>query len=69
MKKPNHLPGVLDRSQPLIHQRAHETQPFNTVIKLPIALDIGICRQSVEVLNQILADTITLRDTSVWRIR
>ena len=53
---------VLDRSQPLIHQRAHETQPFNTVVKLPIALDIEVCRKSIELLNQILADTITLRD-------
>ena len=35
MKKQNDSAGILDRSQPLIHQRAHETQPFNTVIKLP----------------------------------
>jgi starvation-inducible DNA-binding protein len=62
MKKQNDGPSVLDRSQPLIHQRAHETQPFNTMIKLPIALDIEVCRKSVELLNQILADTITLRD-------
>jgi starvation-inducible DNA-binding protein len=62
MKKQNDGPGVLDRSQPLIHQRAHETQPFTTMIKMPIALDIEVCRKSVELLNQILADTITLRD-------
>src|SRR5215216_2343764 len=62
MKKQSHDPGALDRSQPLIHQRAHETQPYNTVIKLPIALDLEVCRKSVELLNQILADTITLRD-------
>jgi len=54
--------NVVDRSQPLIHQRAHETQPFNAVVRLPIALSIETCRQSVELLNQILADTITLRD-------
>jgi starvation-inducible DNA-binding protein len=62
MKKQNDSAGILDRSQPLIHQRAHETQPFNTVIKLPVALDIEVCRQSVELLNQLLADTMTLRD-------
>jgi starvation-inducible DNA-binding protein len=62
MKKPNDGPSVLERSQPLIHQRAHETQPFNSMIMLPIALDIEVCRKSVELLNQILADTITLRD-------
>jgi starvation-inducible DNA-binding protein len=62
MNKQNDASSTLDRAQPLIHQRAHETQPFNSVVKLPIALDIAVCRQSVELLNQILADTITLRD-------
>jgi starvation-inducible DNA-binding protein len=62
MRKQNDRAGVLDRSQPWIHQRAHETQPFNAVIKLPIALDIEVCRKSVELLNQLLADTMTLRD-------
>jgi starvation-inducible DNA-binding protein len=62
MRKQNDGAGVLDKSQPRTHQRAHETQPFNTVIKLPIALDIEVCRKSVELLNQILADTSTLRD-------
>jgi starvation-inducible DNA-binding protein len=55
-------PGTLDQSQPRIHQRAHETQPFNALVKLPIALDIEVCRKSVELLNQLLADTMTLRD-------
>jgi starvation-inducible DNA-binding protein len=62
MKQQKNGPSVLDRSQPLIHQRAHETQPFNSVLKMPIALDVAVCRQSVELLNQILADTMTLRD-------
>src|SRR6187200_734252 len=62
MRKQKDGAGVLDRSQPRLHQRAHETQPFNSVIKLPIALDIEVCRKSIELLNQILADTITLRD-------
>src|SRR4029079_8576823 len=62
MKKENNTSSVLDRSQPLLHQRAHETQPFNAVVKLPIRIDIDVCRNSVELLNQILADTMTLRD-------
>jgi starvation-inducible DNA-binding protein len=62
MKNEVTVPGTLDRSQPLIHQRAHETQPFNKVLKLPIALDIEVCKQSVEHLNQLLADTTVLRD-------
>ena len=39
-----------------------EIQPFGTIVKLPIALSETACRQSVENLNQVLADTITLRD-------
>ena len=35
MRKQSNTRGVLDQSQPRIHQRAHETQPFNAVIKLP----------------------------------
>jgi starvation-inducible DNA-binding protein len=62
MRKQSNRGSVLDLSQPLIHQRAHETQTFNMVIKLPIALDIDVCRKSVELLNQLLADTMTLRD-------
>jgi starvation-inducible DNA-binding protein len=62
MRKQSKVSGVLERSQPLIHQRAHETQPFSTVVKLPIALDIEVCKSSVEWLNQLLADTMTLRD-------
>ena len=62
MNKQSHVPGALDQSQPLIHQRAHETQPFNALVKLPSALDIEVCRKSVELLNQLLADTMTLRD-------
>jgi starvation-inducible DNA-binding protein len=62
MKNPGTIPGTLDRSQPLIHQRAHETQPVNRLLKLPIALDIEVCKKSVELLNQLLADTMVLRD-------
>jgi starvation-inducible DNA-binding protein len=39
-----------------------ETQAFNQIRKLPIALDESVCKESVENLNQVLADTITLRD-------
>jgi len=53
---------VLDRARPLVGQKAVEIQPFGTIVKLPIALSETACRQSVENLNQVLADTITLRD-------
>jgi len=39
-----------------------ELQPFDHMVKMPIALGEDACRESVESLNQLLADTITLRD-------
>lgn len=45
-----------------MHQQAAEIQAFGTLAKLPIALSEKVCQASVERLNQILADTMTLRD-------
>jgi starvation-inducible DNA-binding protein len=53
---------ILNRAKPLIHQQAHEIQPYGHLVKLPIALSENVCKESVENLNQLLADTITLRD-------
>ena len=53
---------VIDQAKPLTHQQAHEIQPFGHLVKLPIALAENVCKESVENLNQVLADTITLRD-------
>jgi starvation-inducible DNA-binding protein len=47
---------------PLMGQHAPEIQAFGTLVPLPIALNEGARRQSVDGLNQLLADTITLRD-------
>src|SRR4051795_3701294 len=54
--------AILNRAKPLIHQQAHEIQPYGHLVKLPIALSEEACKESVENLNQLLADTITLRD-------
>ena len=54
--------AILNRAKPLAHQQAHEIQPYGHLVKLPIALSEDACRESVENLNQLLADTITLRD-------
>ena len=54
--------AILSRARPLTHQQASEIQPYGHLVKLPIALAENVCRQSVENLNQVLADTITLRD-------
>jgi starvation-inducible DNA-binding protein len=47
---------------PLTGQRGKGTQAFGTIVRLPIALDESVCAGSVKDLNQILADTMTLRD-------
>jgi starvation-inducible DNA-binding protein len=52
----------LDRARPKIGQSARELQAFGTIAKLPNALSEKVCRESVERLNQLLADTMTLRD-------
>lgn len=52
----------LSRARPLVHQTAHEIQPFGQLVRLPIALDARACGESVANLNQLLADTMTLRD-------
>jgi starvation-inducible DNA-binding protein len=49
-------------ARPLLHQHAREIQPYGKIAKLPIALDEKVCAASAENLNQILADTMTLRD-------
>ena len=54
--------AILKHASPLVHQRGHETQPYGHLIRLPIALAESACKESVENLNQLLADTITLRD-------
>jgi starvation-inducible DNA-binding protein len=61
-----------DLITPKWKQKAKEIQKFGTVIKsLPIGLDETVRLQMVEMLNQILADTITMRDLykkSHWQV-
>jgi starvation-inducible DNA-binding protein len=54
--------AVMARVTPLDHQHAHEIQPFGHLVRMPIALSETACQESVENLNQVLADSITLRD-------
>lgn len=51
-----------NRVAPLVGQRAHEIQAYGHVVRQPIALSQKTCAQSADNLNQLLADTITLRD-------
>jgi starvation-inducible DNA-binding protein len=49
-------------ARPLVNQKGHEIQPYGKIAKLPIALSEKACAGSCENLNQLLADTMTLRD-------
>ena len=48
--------------QPDLHQPSTETQKYGEIVKLPNGLSEDVCKKSVALLNQCLADTITLRD-------
>jgi len=61
-----------DMVSPHWRQNAKETQKFGTVIRsLPIGLDAKVREQVTAKLNQLLADTMTLRDLykkSHWQV-
>jgi starvation-inducible DNA-binding protein len=50
------------KADPLGAQRSHEVQPYGTIARMPIGLSENVRAASAEALNQLLADTITLRD-------
>jgi starvation-inducible DNA-binding protein len=58
--------------QPRLHQRAREIQPYGTVSHaLPLDLEEPVRLEMTEQLNQLLADTMTLRDLykkSHWQV-
>ena len=50
---------------PTLHQqngKSHETQKYGEVVAMPHALPASSAKHSVDALNKVLADTITLRD-------
>lgn len=59
-------------AQPRIHQHAAEIQPYGTVSHaLPLDLEEPVRLEMTEQLNQLLADSITLRDLykkSHWQV-
>jgi starvation-inducible DNA-binding protein len=59
-------------AQPRLHQRAREIQQYGTVSHaLPLELEEPIRQEMTEQLNQLLADTMTLRDLykkSHWQV-
>jgi len=59
-------------AQPRIHQRARELQEYGTVLHaLPLELEEPVRLEMTEQLNQLLADSMTLRDLykkSHWQV-
>src|SRR5579872_4699619 len=59
-------------AQPRFHQHAHEIQSYGTVSHmLPLELEEPVRLEMTEQLNQLLADTMTLRDLykkSHWQV-
>lgn len=59
-------------AQPYFHQRSGEIQPYGTVSHLlPLELEEPVRLEMTEQLNQLLADTMTLRDLykkSHWQV-
>jgi starvation-inducible DNA-binding protein len=49
-------------AKPVYPQQGAEVQEFGKILLLPLGLSEKVCLHSVEALNQILADTIALRD-------
>src|SRR6201982_2248692 len=62
MSKSKNPGAAVDRARPIDRQKAHEIEAFGDMSRLPIALSDNVAGQSVGNLNQVLADTITLRD-------
>jgi len=54
--------GTTTTAKPVVGQRGAELQAYGTIARLPIGLSEDVCKASVKVLNQVLADTMVLRD-------
>jgi starvation-inducible DNA-binding protein len=51
-----------DSARPITGQRGREIQSFDTITRIPIGLSEKVCKGSVAALNQVLVDTMSLRD-------
>jgi len=54
--------GPQSEAQPILRQRGREIQPYGTLAKYPLGLSEEVRAESVAELNQVLSDTIVLRD-------
>lgn len=58
----NNVAKQENRAQPKFGQRAKEIQPYGALTRYPLGLSDQARTASVEALNQLLADAISLRD-------
>jgi starvation-inducible DNA-binding protein len=54
--------GPHSEAQPILHQRGKQIQPYGTLARYPLGLADDVRAASVAALNQILSDTMVLRD-------
>src|SRR3989440_3250393 len=62
MSKKDEGAVLTEHARPVTVHETKELQHYGTVARLPIALDASVCAASVDNLNQLLVDTMTLRD-------
>ena len=61
-KKSSTRGASAQESAPITGQRGREIQKYGTISRIPNGLSEKVCLASVTALNQVLADTMTLRD-------
>ena len=49
-------------AEPIVGQRGPVIQEFDVIARMPIGLSEMVCKSSVSALNQVLVDTMSLRD-------
>lgn len=54
--------GPQSEAQPILRQRSEEIQPYGSLTRYPLGLSDAVRAESIGALNQILSDTIVLRD-------
>ena len=65
MKNSNATPANLrteKRAEPVSGQKGMEIQKFGTVVNIPIGLKEDVRKKSVDMLNQVLVDSMSIRD-------
>jgi starvation-inducible DNA-binding protein len=70
--QPSRIEPTPSEAEPVLGQRGKEIQPYGTLVHYPIDLSDEAKTESVAALNQLLSDTMALRDTYKkhhWRTR